>query len=262
MTMWIALRCEFAKIRRTAVARVVFAATAFIGIVLNVFMAIAANPELAASMGLIGQKASIGFGGAEPGWALMALTLREISGLGGMLLSSFLLAWLFGREYLLGTSKLTLVAPIPRWQHALAKSLLALAWSIAALGVLWASASVAAALQGLPGDPWSTVGLAALSALPVAVAAWSVALPVAYVAVRTGGVFAPLGYAIGTLILSSVFLNLGWGPYVPWSAIGIMSGAGGAGIEANWASALVVAGTGALGFVLVERRMSGADDSA
>jgi hypothetical protein len=66
---------------------------------------------------------------------------------------------------------------------------------------------------------------------------------VGLVAVAGRGYFAPLGYAVGTLVLATVFGRTGWGPWVPWSILGLASGAAGPGIVLTWTSNAVLVGT-------------------
>jgi len=62
---------------------------------------------------------------------------------------------------------------------------------------------------------------------------------------------------VATLVLATVFGRTGWGPWVPWSIIGLASGAAGPGIVLEWTSNAVLIGTfvaGAGATAWIERR--------
>jgi ABC-2 type transport system permease protein len=173
-----------------------------------------------------------------------------MGGIGGMIFLSFIVAFVFGREYVEGTAKNMLTLPLPRSYFVLAKLAVSALWF--ALLSLWLLplAFLMGRLVELPGfDPglfWQVsarmmvASLLAFSACPL----------VAWIAVSTRGYFAPLGYAIFTLVLASVFGHTGWAPWVPWSIIGLYTGAAGAGPALVPGSFLVLAATFALGLGL------------
>ena len=83
---------------------------------------------------------------------------------------------------------------------------------------------------------------------------------VAWVAVETRGYFAPLGFSIFTLVLGNVFGHTGWGPWVPWTIVGLYSGAAGPGATLGWGSVAVMAGTFLIGIALTTRHEVFADN--
>lgn len=250
MTVFTAVRAEFFKLRRVAITWAMAAVMVAAAVVLNLFMWIAGNPGMAASLGLLGQKATISFGGQAPSWPVLLATLREMGGIGSILLASFILAWLFGREYLLGTAKNLLTLPVPRWWHVAAKSAVSLVWLQALLILLMLGMMAGGALQGLPGWDPAAAKAAAADVLGLGLAGWAAALPVAWVAVKSRGVYAPLGYAIGTVLMATMFGNLGWGPFVPWAILAIASGAAGPDAALSPASWPIVAATAVAGLAL------------
>jgi hypothetical protein len=86
------------------------------------------------------------------------------------------------------------------------------------------------------------------------------AVLVAWVAVETRGYFAPLGFSIFTLVLASVFGHTGWGPWAPWSIVGIYSGAAGPDVTLGGGSFVIIAVTFLIGTALTVRHEFRADN--
>ncbi len=82
----------------------------------------------------------------------------------------------------------------------------------------------------------------------------------AWVAVAAQGYFAPLGFAIFTIVLAAVFGPTGWGAWIPWSIVGLLAETAGTAASLGWGSFAVVAGTGLLGAALVIRHEERADN--
>jgi ABC-2 type transport system permease protein len=71
--------------------------------------------------------------------------------------------------------------------------------------------------------------------------------PIAYVASRARGYLAPLGCAVGLLLLAQVAAILGWGAYIPWAIPAIAAGVDPT-QAATGLSWLIVAAAALLGF--------------
>jgi ABC-2 type transport system permease protein len=256
-----AVGSEFLKLRRCKVTWVTLLANIFMIAALGGFMWIMLNPGMAGKLGLIGQKASFSFGGEGRDWAAFLTVAGEMSGIGGMLFCSIIFAYVFGREYAEGTAKNLLALPVSRGTLVAAKVLVAAAWFAAlTLGAV-AAAFAAGRILGLAGFSGALFGGYALKAAVLALMSLCAAMPVAWVAVATRGYFAPLGYAIATLMFASLFGHTGWGPWCPWSIIGIYSGASGPGTGLALGSWIVLAATFALGLGLTIAHEALADNA-
>ena len=221
------LGTEVLKLKRGRVTGITFLVYAFMVIIGALFMWMMKNPAAAAHLGLMGQKAKFAFGGVSTDWPGFLSFLVVMGGFGSLLMSAVIVTFVFGREYAEATAKNLLALPLPRSWFVMAKVLVSAGWL--ALLTLWmAAVSLAAgALIGLPG--LSAGLLVDVSARLLALAGMSLCCStlVAWVAVETRGYFGPLGFAIGTLVLASVFGHTGWASWVPWSIVGLYSGTAG-----------------------------------
>lgn len=251
---------EFSKLRRSKVTWMTLAGYTFMVAVGGFFMWMMKNPGVAASIGLLGKKANFAFGGQPVDWPTFLTFVVEMGGIGGFVICSIIVAFVFGREYAEGTAKNMLALPIPRGRFVLAKIIVSAAWFAAltlwVLPVTWLVGS----LLGLPG---LTAGLFLASAaklLVLALLSLCCSVLVAWVAVETRGYFAPLGFAIFTLLLANVFAHTGWGPWVPWTIVGLYSGAAGPDVTLGWGSFVVIGATFLIGTALTIRHEVAADN--
>lgn len=252
---------EFLKLRRSKVVLATFAVYAFMAGMAGFFMWMLMHPGLAESLGLLGQKANFALGGETLDWPTYLRFLAMMAGLGGLLVLSFIVAFVFGREYAEGTAKNMLALPAPRPFFVVAKLIVAAAWFLA-LNLFFILLGLAVgSLAGLPGFSPALVAPFAAKVLSTALLVLCASSPVAWVAVASRGYFASLGFAVSTLALASVFGHTGWAPWCPWSIIGIYSGAAGPGQELGPGSYAVMAATFLLGTALAIRRELRADNA-
>jgi ABC-2 type transport system permease protein len=157
-------------------------------------------------------------------------------------------------------AKNMLALPIPRSWFVLGKLVVSAAWF--ALLTLWLMAAtlVAGSLLGLAGMTTALFLAAAGKLMILALMAFCCAALVAWIAVETRGYFAPLGFAIFTLVLANVFGHTGWGAYVPWTIVGLYSGAAGPEATLGWGSFVVIAITFLTGLALTIRHEVYADN--
>ena len=251
---------EFMKLRRSKVTWMTFAAYAFMAAMAGFFMWMTKNPGMARNLGLIGQKANFAFGGGATDWPAFLPFIVEMGAIGGLIMSSVIVAFVFGREYTEGMAKNMLALPIPRSFFVLGKLVVSALWF--ALLTLWliGVTLVAGSLLGLTGLTTGLFLAAAGKLMILALMAFCCAVLVAWIAVETRGYFAPLGFAIFTLVLANVFGHTGWGPYVPWTIVGLYSGAAGPEITLGWGSFAVIAMTFLIGLALTIRHEVYADN--
>ncbi len=256
-----AIGTEVMKLRRSKITWLSFLVYLFMISVAGFFMWIMKNPGTAERLGIMGQKAQLALGGESIVWATFLGFVLEMCGIGGMVLLSIIMSYVFGREYAEGTAKNMLTEPVPRTVFVAAKLVVSAAWFL--LLTIWAIALTAAAgfIVGLGEfDPalfrW-TAGRIALAA----VMAFILANGAAWVAVQTRGYLAPLGYTIFTMLLSVIFGATGWGEGCPWSILMWFTGASGPDKNIGWGSWVVLAGFLILSLGLTIRHESFADNT-
>jgi ABC-2 type transport system permease protein len=252
---------EFLKLRRAKVAWISFLAYGFMVAIAGFFVWMMKNPALAERLGLVGQKANFMIGGRAIDWATFLDLVVEMSGLGGLMLLSVIVAFVFGREYAEGTAKNMLALPVPRPLFVAAKLIVVATW-IAAL-TLWCTALtlVAGSLLGLPGLSTRLLVEASGKMWVAALMSFCLSAAVAWVSVETRGYLAPLGFAIGALVLGVAFGATEWGRFCPWSILLWYTGAGGPGRVVGPGSYAVLGGFFAVGVFLAVRHEACADNA-
>ena len=252
---------EFLKLRRSKVTWITCAVYTFMVAVAGFFMWMMMNPGLAESFGLLGQKAQFAVGGQPITWSTFLGFIVEMGGIGGLIICSIIVTYVFGREYAEGTAKNMLALPVARSRFVFAKIIVSAAWFAILTAWMIGEAWVVGVIAGIPGAATGLFLPAAAKLLVLALMSLCCAVLAAWVAVETRGYFAPLGYAIFTLALASVFGRTGWGPWLPWSVIGLYSGAAGPGGTAlGWGSFVVIAITFIAGTALIVRHEVYADN--
>lgn len=213
---------ELTKLRRTIAPWVTLGSLMTGPLFLALFMWIIRDPQRAAEFGLLGTKAALS--GIEPTWSSFAGFLTLIVGLGGTLLLAFVAAYVFGREYSEGTAKIMLTLPIPRPWFVVAKLAVAAVWWLTIVLVVFVEAVLVGLALALPGI--TGVGVVSLlgNLLLVAGISYRLAPAVALVTVWTRGYLAPVGFALGMLLLGNVVGHTGWAPWFPWSIVPILVG--------------------------------------
>jgi ABC-2 type transport system permease protein len=254
------LYTEFAKLRRSKVTWITFLIFSVMILMAGFFMWILKNPGMADKLGLLGQKANFAFGGQSLDWSTFLGLVFQMSGIGGMIFLSFIVAFVFGREYVEGTAKIMLTLPAPRSLFIFAKLAVSALWFALLTAWLLPLSYLAGSLVGLGRLDlvlyWGIAGKMLFSSL----LSFSLCPLVAWISIATRGYFAPLGYAIGTLVVASLFGHTGWGPWVPWSIVGLYSGGTGGDGALGTGSYLVLAGTFLLGLGLTLRHEALADN--
>jgi len=257
----VVIGAELAKLRRSKVTWTTLAASVFMVGIAGFFMWMMKNPGVAQTLGLMGRKASFAFGGQAADWPGFLTFIVEMEGIGGLILCSIIVTYVFGREYVEGTAKNMLALPVGRAWFVLAKVVVSTAWFAVLTLVMAIGALFAGTIVGL-GNLTARTFLAAVAKLfELSAMSLCCSTLVAWVAVETRGYFAPLGFSICTLVMASVFGHTGWGPWVPWSIVGLYSGAAGAPSGLGWGNLAVLAVTLLLGAGLTIRHETWADNT-
>ena len=251
---------ELTKLRRTIAPWVTLGSLMTGPLFLALFMWIIKDPDRAAQFGLLGTKATVS--GIEATWASYASFLTLIVGLGGTLLLAFVAAYVFGREYSEGTAKVMLTLPVPRPLFVAAKLLVVALWWLVIVLVVFVEAVAVGLGLGLPGTTGAAVGSLLANLLLVAGISFLLAPIVALVTVWTRGYLAPVGFALGMLLLGNVVGHTGWAPWFPWSIVPILVGSVSIPVDALPAGSLVVlAGTFAAGIAATMWQLQTADNT-
>ena len=251
---------EFTKLRRTIAPWVTLGSLMTGPLFLALFLWIIKDPDRAAQFGLLGTKVNLS--GIEASWGSYASFLTLIVGLGGTLLLAFVAAYVFGREYSEGTAKVMLTLPVPRPVFVVAKLLVAALWWLVIVLVVYVEAVAVGFGLGLPGITWVAVGSLLGNLLLVAGISYLLAPMVALVTVWTRGYLAPVGFALGMLLLGNVVGRTGWAPWFPWSIVPILVGSVSTPVDAlPVGSVIILVATFAAGIAATLRQLQTADNT-
>ena len=217
-----ALAVEALKARRSRVPVMTFVAATGASGVAALFMFILSDPDRAHRWGLLHQKATLS--GLTADWTGLLTFLAQIVAVADMMLFSFVLTWLFGREAADGTMRYLLALPVPRTTIVLAKFTVAAVW--AAATNLWLIVLVLATGKALalPGEDAAVVSHGLAVAATAAGLMLLATAPVALVASAGRGYLAPLAAALGALVVAQVGSGLGWAEVIPWAVPAVAAG--------------------------------------
>ncbi len=213
---------EFLKLRRSRITWFSLLALSLGPLGGALFMWIVREPGRAAQLGLLGTKANLA--GLEATWPAYLALLTLFVGIGGMLLLSFIVAYVFGREYAEGTAKNLLALPVARPSFVLAKFVVAAAWWLALVAAVLAEAFVIGSALGLPDFAPGLALSAGRNALLAAGIPYLLVPVVAWITLLGRGYLAPLGFTLAMLVLGNVFARTGWAPWFPWSIGALLLG--------------------------------------
>ena len=216
------LATEFLKLRRSRVTWGTLVGLSLGPLGLALFMWILREPGRAAQLGLLGVKANLS--GLSATWPAYASALTLVIGIGGMLLLSFIVAYIFGREYAEVTAKNMLALPVGRHWIVLAKFVVSAVWWLVLVVAVLAEALLVGLALGLPGFSAGLAVSAAENALLAAGISFLLVPMVAWITTLGRGYMPPLAFALAMLALGNVFGKTGWAEWFPWSIVPLMIG--------------------------------------
>ena len=222
MTFAPVLTTEFRKLHRSKVTWLSLAALSVGPLGIALFMWIVREPGRAAQLGLLGTKANLS--GLAATWPSYFSMLTLVVGIGGMLILSFIVAYVFGREYTDGTAKNLLALPVGRHWFVLAKLVVVAVWWLALVACVLVETLVIGLALDLPGFSAGLAFAGARNALLAATLAFLLAPAVAWITTLGRGYLPPLGFAVAMLALGNVFAKTGWAPSFPWSIVPLSIG--------------------------------------
>lgn len=220
-----ALWTETLKMRRSKVPLFTAIGFSIVPLVGGLFMIILKDPEAAKSMGLISAKAQLMVGVAD--WPAYLGFIAQAVAAGGLVLSSIVTTWFFGREFSDHTVKELLALPTTRETIVTAKFVIIGAWLLVVTLLVYLLSLVVGFLVGLPG--WSTELFISsfIGVMGCAILTFGLIAYVALLASTGRGYLPPFGWMILTMVLANFAAVLGWGDWFPWAIPGLFSGAAG-----------------------------------
>jgi ABC-type transport system involved in multi-copper enzyme maturation permease subunit len=213
---------EFIKLRRSKVPWFTLLGLSLGPLGIALFMWIVREPGRAAQLGLLGAKANLT--GLEATWPSFLSLLALIVGIGGMILLSFVVAYVFGREYTDGTAKTMFTEPVARHWFVLAKLVVCAAWWVVLVVAVFVESLVIGFALGLPGLTAGLVANAAVSSLAAAAISFLLSPIVAWMTTLGRGYMPPLAFTLAMLGLGNIFAKTGWGVWFPWSIVPLIVG--------------------------------------
>ncbi len=199
------------------------------------------DPERAARTGLLGAKAELT--GIEATWPAYSGFVVLI-GSAGWLVLSFIMAYVFGREYTDRTATAMFTFPVPRHRFAIAKFATTMVWWVVIAAVTAVEAVLVGLALGLAGwTPGVPLELLASAATAVTVT-WLAGPPIALLAVWSRGYLAPIGAALALLLSGQVLGQTGWATWFPWSVLVAANTEPGGLQPHSWLVLLATAGLG------------------
>jgi ABC-2 type transport system permease protein len=203
------------------------------------------NPDFARKSGLVSAKANLMMASAD--WPSYLHTLNQGIAIGGIMLFSLVISWIFGREFADGTIKDLLAVPLPRAIIVLAKFLVFATWSaLLTLEVLLVGLGMGL-LIGLPQGSAPLFWQGTVNLLIAVSLVLLTLTPFAFLASVGRGYLLPLGLTMLVLISANVAMVIGWGHLFPWSIAAMYAEGGVQAAQLEPASYGVVAVTALLG---------------
>src|SRR5262249_7551685 len=167
-----ALWAEQLKARRARMPLLTLAGFSLAPLMGALFMKILLDPTWAARFGALTTKAQ--FSAAHGDWPTYFGLLTQALAVGGFIIFSLIVIWLFGREYSDRTAKDLLALPTPRAAIVMAKLLLATCWCASLALWIYLLGLALGALLSLPA--WTTDGWLRATAVYAATASLTIAL--------------------------------------------------------------------------------------
>lgn len=185
-------------------------------------MWIVREPGRAAQLGLLGTKADLS--GLQATWPSFFAMLTLLVGIGGMLLLPFIVAYVFGREYVEGTAKNLLSLPVGRQQFVFAKFVVTAAWWLVLVAAVIAESLAMGAMLRLPDFSAGLAINAVRNSLLAAGLAFLLTPVIAWITALGRGYLSPLAFAFAMLALGNILAKTGWAVWFPWSIVPLLIG--------------------------------------
>lgn len=210
---------EAKKARRSKVSLATLLAFLMIPVAMALFMVILKNPEQAKTLGIISTKAQLLTAGTAS-WESFLNLLSQAS-IASMVISSFIAAWVFGREYVNKTLKDLLALPTSRTTIVVAKFALIAIWSFVFSLLAPLAGIVSGLIIKLPGWSYQLMLDSISRYIVVSLLAIFLAWAVAFIANVGRSYFPAIGFLVFIFVLAQMAQVMGWGEYFPWAIPGL-----------------------------------------
>ena len=241
-----AVGVELLKVRRSRVPLFTLLGFALAPLAGGFFMIILKDPEMARQAGMVSAKAQIMAGAAD--WPTYLGFMAQAVAVGGLILFSLIISWLFGREFADHTVKDLLALPTPRSSLVLAKFIVFALWSAILTAIIVLIGLGVGQAVGLPPAP-TALWTAALTKLAITTGLTIVLVtPIAFFASAGRGYLPPMGVAILIVVLAQIVGAAGWGEFFPWSIPALYAGINEAqSLTLSFINCAIVGATGLIG---------------
>lgn len=224
--LYAAFLTEILKVWRSKILWITILVFAFIIAMIGLLVFISMHPGLINSSSLLNTKASF-LGTVD--WPSYFLLLYQIIAAIGLMGFSFVISWIFGREYSDRTIKDLLALPVSRSMIVISKFIIVLIWCILLFLVIFCLGILTGIIIKIPGWSGEATLHAFLVLLITSLLTILVSLPVAFFASWGRGYLLPIGFIILIMIITQ-FITAGIpgiAPFFPWAIPALYSGAAG-----------------------------------
>ncbi|MBP7506248.1 MAG: ABC transporter permease [Prolixibacteraceae bacterium] len=220
--LYAALWVEILKVRKSKVFWISVIFFCFIPMALALMIFVQKYPEIAAKLGMIGEKAELMKLG-EPVWSNFFNLINMFLSAVGLIGFGFITSWIFGQEYSDKTLKDVLALPVSRGYIVTAKLITALIWSVILSAVFFILSLLMGKIVGI--SDWSAEIFRESLTIFIIIMLLTIMLctPIAFLSSWSRGILFPIGFIILTMILSNFTGLVGLSPYFPWSIPGLFS---------------------------------------
>jgi len=217
---------ESLKVRKSKIFWITILIFSFIAVMMGLLVFIANHPELVGESVVLSAKASM-IGNAD--WLAYFELLYQIIAMIGLIGFSFVISWVFGREYSDRTIKDLLALPVSRFTIVLSKFIVITIWSALLSLILFVLGVGTGLAVNIPG--WS--GETALNAFFIftvtSILTLLLCTPIAFFASYGRGYLLPIAFIILIIIMTQFIMVVvpGIAPYIPWAIPALFCGAAG-----------------------------------
>ncbi|MCK9151387.1 ABC transporter permease [Methanobacterium alcaliphilum] len=225
--IYASLWAETLKVRRSKIFIITIITFSSIAILMGLMIYVSRSPELVGKSAIVSAKSSMFKDEWSSYFGLLTMIILTLGTIG----FGTITGWVFGREYSDRTMKDLLALPVHRSSIVLSKFIIIFLWSFLLSLILFISGLLTGFLVNIA--HWSyaaayhSFGVFMITSVLTAL----LCTPVAFVASFARGYIAPIGFTIGTLIITQIiFVGIpNITAYFPWAIPALYSGVSGAG---------------------------------
>jgi ABC-2 type transport system permease protein len=221
MDLVAAIRAESLKVRRSNVPVLSAVAISLAPLVGALFMLVLRDPDWARRTGLLSTKAQLAAGTAD--WLSYSDLLEQATAIGGLVIFSIVVIWIFGREFEQATVTDLLAVPVTREMVVLSKFIVAAVWSLLLVVLLGVLGLVLGMMLALPGGSTELLRSVAATLAVLGVLTVVLAMPFGWIVSATRGYLPAVGALFLLIFVSQVIAALGWGDVFPWTVPALLA---------------------------------------